>query len=188
VGTSSGIAAPWMNTDVGFVGLAGCASFQNGAFALTGSGTDIWEMADGFHFVHKEANGDIEIKARVNSIQGTNAWAKAGLMIREDLSASSRHVLVAVTSQNGIAIQWRNSTGGISENVNITGYAAPYWIRLTRVGDVFTAYRSPDNVNWFVVGSTSIGLVSQTNVGMVVTAHDNAQLNTASFDNVSTIP
>lgn len=188
VGTSSGIAAPWMNMDVGPVGMAGCASFQNGAFALTGSGTDIWDMADGFQFVNKPVDGNIELKARVNSVQGTNQWAKAGLMIREDLSASSRHVMVAVTAQNGIAIQWRNSTGGISENVNITGFAAPYWIKLTRVGDTFTAYRSPDNVNWFVVGTTNIGLVSATQAGMVVTAHDNAQLNTASFDNVSTIP
>ena len=188
VGTGTGISAPWANHDVGAVGMAGCASFANGAFALTGSGGDIWDNADGFHFVHKAANGDVTITARVNSVQGTNAWAKAGVMIREDLTAGSRHVLGAVTAQNGVAIQWRNATGSISENVNLVGYAAPYWVRLSRVGNTFTVYRSPDNVSWFTVGSTTIALNAAVQVGLVVTAHDNAQLNTASFDNVTTVP
>ncbi|HKP97338.1 MAG TPA: PA14 domain-containing protein [Fibrobacteria bacterium] len=188
IGTSSGIAAPWLNQDVGTVGLAGCASFTNGIYSLTGSGADIWGTADGFHFLRRPVSGNFEITAKVLSVQNTNAWAKGGLMIREDLSASSRYVAVVMTATHGIELQWRSATGGASEPLIAAGYAAPYWLRLNRTDNVFTAYRSPDNNGWFLVGSVTIPLASSTQAGLVVTAHDNAQLNTAAFSDVATVP
>ena len=36
-------------------------------------------------------DGDGEIVARVTGLQNTHGWAKAGVMIREDLTGGGRH-------------------------------------------------------------------------------------------------
>jgi hypothetical protein len=57
-----------------------------GTFTMTASGADIWAVngveADEFHFAYKTLSGAGSIIAKVNSIQNTNDWAKAGVMIR----------------------------------------------------------------------------------------------------------
>ena len=56
---------------------------------MRGSGSDIWERADGFRFVYRALTGDGTVEAQVASLQNTNGWAKAGVMIRESLAAGS---------------------------------------------------------------------------------------------------
>jgi len=62
-----------------------------GTYTMTDSGTDIWYQSDEFHYAYKTLNGAGSITARVDSIQNTNDWAKAGVMIRETLDADSAH-------------------------------------------------------------------------------------------------
>src|SRR4029077_8626329 len=92
--------------------------------------------------------GDGEIKARIKSIDNTNDWNKCGIMIRESLAPGSRHVFIALTSGNGIALQNRLQTDGISYHTGALGIAAPYWIKLTKKGSLYTAFISPDGNNW----------------------------------------
>src|SRR5262245_47422824 len=54
-----------------------------GSFTVLGGGTDIWDTSDQFFFAYSEANGDFDIKMRVESLQPYNRWSKAGLMVRE---------------------------------------------------------------------------------------------------------
>ena len=51
---------------------------------------DIWDVADQFRFGFKRLTGDGSIVAKVDSIDNTNVWAKAGVMIRESLDAGSQ--------------------------------------------------------------------------------------------------
>ncbi|MBN2315915.1 MAG: LamG domain-containing protein, partial [Sedimentisphaerales bacterium] len=70
-----------------FTGYAGSVgSFVEapaGTYTMTASGTDIWGTADEFHYAYKTLSGAGSITARVVSVQNTNDWAKAGVMIRE---------------------------------------------------------------------------------------------------------
>ena len=50
---------------------------------LEGSGADIGDAADAFHYVWGSSQDDIICMARVASETGTHASAKAGVMIRE---------------------------------------------------------------------------------------------------------
>jgi len=176
---------PWGSGDLGAVGVAGTAMFQNGVFTVGGSGADIWGTADAFRFVHLPLSGNGVITARVLSVENTDGWAKAGVMIRAGLNASSAHAFVAVTPNNGVAFQYRSSAGGNSSNNNIPGLRAPYWVRLARSGNTFTAYRSADGVNWVQMGSATISMAATVYVGLAVTSHNNSRLCTATFDNVS---
>ena len=134
--------SPWSDVDIGSVGQAGSATYLNGTFTVKGSGSDIWNTADAFHFVYQPWTGDGEIIAQVASVQNTDVWAKAGVMIRETLNANSKHAMMVVTPGSGVSFQQRTSTGGTSVDTTTTGRTAPQFLRLTRVGSTFTAYYS----------------------------------------------
>ena len=126
---------------------------------------------------------------RVTSQTNTNAWAKAGIMFRETLNANSRHAMMVLTPSNGTAFQYRTATAGVSTNVSSTSAAAPNnWLRLTRRGNVFTAYRSTNGTTWTQVGTATIPMATAINVGLCVTSHVNATLSTAKFDNAQLKP
>lgn len=96
--------------------------------------------------------------------------------------------MVGVTPVNGISYQWRSVSDGDTgfDNSGTTGLGAPYWIKLVRSGDTFTAYRSVDGANWTMQGSPqTIGMGSTVYAGLAVTAHNSSQLCTAVFDQVS---
>src|SRR5437763_13676961 len=81
------LPAPWTNQDVGATGAAGSASFSSNTFTVRGAGSDIWGAADAFQFVFQPISSDAQIIARVVSVQNTNTYAKAGIMLRETLDA-----------------------------------------------------------------------------------------------------
>ncbi|MFN3405651.1 MAG: glycoside hydrolase family 2 TIM barrel-domain containing protein [Cytophagaceae bacterium] len=180
------LPAPWVTRDIGTVGVAGSASHTNGTFTVQGSGADIWNSADGFRYVYQQVSGDREIIARVAGIQNTDPWAKAGLMIREDLTAGARHASVFVTPSNGVSLQSRSTTGGSSVSNTVAGIAAPRWLRLERRGNTFTAFHSADGNAWSQIGSLTISMSQTVYVGLAVTSHNNSVINTSSFTNVST--
>jgi len=164
-----------------------------GTFTMTGSGADIWAVngveADEFHFSYKMLTGAGSIIARVNSVQNTNAWAKAGVMIRESLSPNSAHAFAAITPVNGVAAQGRPSTGGVSYNVNQSGITAPRWVKLERsVSGNFTVSHSANGTSWQpVTGATpqNIPMGSNVYIGLALTSHDDALTCQAVFSNVT---
>ena len=84
--TTQGVGAPnWSNADIGGPGVAGSYTASGGTFTVKGSGSDIYNNADAFQFVYQALVGDGAITARVVSQSNTDAWAKAGVMIRETL-------------------------------------------------------------------------------------------------------
>ncbi len=183
--TMAPLPNPWQHGDVGSVGQTGSATYSGGTFTVDGGGADIWETADEFHYVYQTLNGDGTITARVSSLENTNAWAKAGVMIRETLNAGSKHAFMAITPGNGLAFQRRTTTGGTSSHTSGGTASAPYWVRLTRSGNTFTGYASSDGTTWTQVGSATISMSSSVIVGLAVTSHNDATLATGMFDNVS---
>jgi alpha-L-fucosidase len=182
-GTPSGL---WLTEDVGAVGVAGNFNLSGSTFTIQGSGSDIWYSADAFRYVFQAVSGDCSITARVLNMQNTAGWAKAGVMIRETLDASSKYVMNFISPANGIALQQRASTGGSASGVNNSGgIAAPYWLRLVRSGDIFSAFASPDGINWTQTGTTSVPMNANVYVGLAVCSVNNGTLCQAQFDNVT---
>ena len=165
-----------------------------GTFTMTASGADIWIVngveADEFHFAYKMLTGAGSIVAKVNSVQNTNGWAKAGVMIRETLDPDSAHAFGCITPSNGIASQYRPSTGGTSVNANQTGVAAPYWVKLERsISGLFTVSHSANGSTWLpVTGATpqTISMGANVYIGLAVTSHDAALTCQSVFSNVTT--
>ena len=179
------LPSPWLHRDIGGVGAVGDASYAGGTFTVSGSGEDIWNSADAFHFVHRTLDGDGEIIARVVSVQNTDGWAKAGVMLRETLDANSRYAFAAITPEQGAAFQRRTATAGDAEHTPGPGATAPYWLRLVRAGDLFSAYSSDTGTSWTLVGAQSIAMGASIQAGLAVTAHNNRVLCDGVFDHVT---
>ncbi|MFH1719416.1 MAG: LamG-like jellyroll fold domain-containing protein [Planctomycetota bacterium] len=194
----------WTEEGVGelsiwFAGLPGSVgSFTEapaGTFTMTASGTDIWDVGtagdyrDEFHFAYKTLTGAGTIMARVTSVQNTDGWAKAGVMIRETLEPGSKHAFACITPTNGVASQGRVETGGASFNTAQSGITAPYWVKLERsISGNFTVSHSANGTTWVPVTNSNpanIQMGSTVYVGLAVTSHNAAATCQAVFSNVT---
>jgi regulation of enolase protein 1 (concanavalin A-like superfamily) len=157
-------------------------------YSVTGAGADVWGSADALHFAYQSLTGDGRIVARVTSVQNTNTWVKAGVMIRESLDAGSAQAFMLVSYSKGLAFQRRTSTDGISTSTTGAAGASPYWIRLDRIGTTFSAYQSADGLLWSLVDTATIPMAGTVAIGLGVSSHTTAATATATFDNVSVVP
>ncbi|MGB7154128.1 MAG: IPT/TIG domain-containing protein [Candidatus Acidiferrales bacterium] len=186
--TSQPLPLPWVDQDIGPVGLAGSATYASGVFTLQGSGLGIQGTADGMHFVYQPMSGNGSIVARVASVQGS--IVQAVVMIRGSLDDGSVDVYPLVTASNSYVYLYDRSTAGGSavDQGNTTAVTLPYWLQIVVNGSTFSAYMSPDGVNWTqVLSNQTITMPSPVYVGFGVSSEQNTSLSTATFDNVSVI-
>lgn len=189
---SAPLPSPWCKKDIGTLSCitgASCDSYGK-VYTVNGSGADIWGTDDKCRFVYQPASGDCSITVKVCGVENTHDWAKAGVMIRETLNGNSKHASVFCTPSNGVAFQYRNTTGGSSGNVNTAGLNSPYWLKIVRSGNTFTAYRSSTGASgtWTNMGSQTIYMGTTCYIGMAVTSHDDAKICTSTFDYVTVNP
>ncbi len=182
--SGSSLPSPWQNRDIGSVGLAGSSTYSSGIYSVTGSGSDIWSTVDSFQCAYQAMSGNGQVVARVTSLQNTHSYAKAGVMLRESLTANSPHVLLDVLPDGRVELLSRSAAGGstVSLAPGVT-QARPAWLRLVRSGTTVTAAVSADGATWRTVGSVTMGTAAY--VGLAVTSHNTGTRNTATFDNVS---
>jgi hypothetical protein len=154
---------------------------------MTGSGADIWGNTDEFHFAYKELSSPGSIIAKVESVEETDAWAKAGVMIRNTLDADSIHATMVVSATQGVSFQYRTSAGGTSLSLDVADVNAPQWVKIERdIGGNVTASYSADGTSWTQVGSERFTMNIPMYIGLAVTAHNSTEVCEAVFSNVST--
>jgi len=193
----TGVALSWTNVDVG-TPTPGSAGFDEatGMWTVAGNGHDIWDNSDDFHFVFKYLVADGSIAARVLAWgDGSNAWAKAGVMMREDLTGGSRHATTVITGGNGGGGSFQRrltaDSGSASSSNPSPAPQPPWYVKIERTGDEFRGYFSQDGVNWTQHGPvltvpmrTQAGTRAGCYVGLCVTSHVDGTLRTATFDSV----
>ncbi len=152
---------------------------------MAGAGQGTFSTSsDGLHFVYQPLSGDGTMVARVVSLQGSSG-AQAGIMIRETLNSGANHVYLFDYSST-LFMSERTSTGASSSYQSLGSGTLPYWIKLTRSGNVFTMYGSPDGVNWVQLGtSQTVSMAQNVYIGLAVSSRTTSSLATATFDSVS---
>jgi hypothetical protein len=178
----------WNCADIGSPTLAGRQSLTNGMWTIQGGGADIWGTTDQFHFVWQTLAGDGGISARVVSQTNSNAWAKAGVMLRQSSDPNAAFYDAMITPSHGIVVQYRASPGASAGWLASAMGVPPAFVQVGRTGSTFTAYTSSDGVNWLVIpGSTiTLSLSGALLQGLAVTSHDSTILSTATLDTVLT--
>jgi len=155
-------------------------------YTVTGCGRDIGGMSDEFRYAYRLLQGDGTIMTRLDSIQDTHPWAKAGLMIRETVDPDSAHATLAITPQQGLWFGTRDTKGGNSQETVESGLASPLWLRLDRIGDNISAAYSDTGVTWTPLGdSVSIPMPAEVYIGLAVSSHNPPVACPAQFSNVT---
>jgi hypothetical protein len=181
------LPSPWAGTDIGNPDIAGQSTYSSGTFTITVAASSISGTSDQFHFVYRPITGDVEIVARILSITAERRWAKSGVMIRESLTAESRHAMMIGSAAAGYAFQRRAQTAGGTDSTAGPATAPPGWVRLVREGDLFTAYQSTDGVTWGLVGSDTIPMGDTVYVGLPMASRSRTVAATATLDSVNVI-
>jgi hypothetical protein len=166
-----------------------------GTYMMTGSGADIWNAADEFHYAFKTLTGVGSIVAQVLSVDNTDPWAKAGVMIRETLEPGSKFAAVYITPGNGCRFQARTDTDvDATSDTSVvttaqTAITAPYWVKLERdLAGNFRASYSANGSAWTSMSwnPQNISMNSNVYIGLAVTAHNAGATCQAKFSNVTT--
>ena len=166
-----------------------------GTFMMSASGEDIGGTYDEFRYAYKRLTGAGSIEAQVLSVDDTDEWAKAGVMIRRTLDPSSLFAAVYITPGNGCRYQARLSTAGaLSGDTEVAtpeqrAITAPYWVKLERdSADNFYGYYSSDGTNWtpMVWNPQSIIMPGSVYIGLALTSHNPNAVCKARFSNVKT--
>jgi regulation of enolase protein 1 (concanavalin A-like superfamily) len=190
--------------DIGNPSIAGTDKITATGVDIIAGGADIWGVKDEFNFVYMERTGDFDIACRIESLTPANTYTKAGLMAREDLNASCRHIFFQVFADNnprnknngGYEYQYRqvrdSSMKAIypKSNIGTPEFPVKYpdtWIRLQRIKNDFTGYYSTDGKTWKVYTTYQLGLPAKVYLGMAVTAHNTSHNASARFRNISEI-
>jgi hypothetical protein len=185
VGGSSGAAT---FGSVGTTNPASTSSALTGVYTLTAGGADFAQSGTGgdvgcFVSFPITNSANCTITARVVSISGALANAKAGVAIRETTATTSKH-MACFAQQNGTARYVQRVT--TSATTVTSALVRPYWVRLSRVGETFNAWSAVDGVNWVQTSTPRIipmGLDVQA--GLAVSSKNDGVLTTAVFDNFS---
>ncbi len=168
-----------------------------GSITLSGGGADIWDVADEFRFAFKGLSSDGSIVARIDSLGNSDVWAKAGLMIREDLDPGARNAMAYVTPDGRVGWQYRLLTAGASDSTRSEPAAVtlPHWLRLIRTGNTIKAEHSSNGTTWEAMTETAspteptyrdIPMSSAVYIGLAVTSHTADAMTTAEFSSIST--
>ncbi|GAA2947857.1 hypothetical protein GCM10011428_78870 [Streptomyces violaceus] len=128
--------------------------------------------------------------ARVDSLDNTNGWAKAGVVLRNDLTddgSSAGYAAVVVTPSNGVSFQRDSNADGYLDELTSTAATvkAPVWLRLTRTATQVSAYYSTDGSTFTQVGSkvTLPSMATTQDAGVIHTAHSTTA-GSATFSNL----
>ncbi len=183
----SGLGLFEKQADVGAVARPGSARYDPAthSYTLTGGGENIWFATDAFHFVWKQATGDLTLAADVRFLgEGGHPHRKAGLLIRQGLEPGAPYVDVMLHGDGLTSLQYREQPGGPTRQIE-SNVRAPRRIRIEREGEYvfFSVARAGEPLQG-AGGSLRIALREPLLVGLGVCAHDNAALETAVFENV----
>jgi len=175
------------HTDVGRA--TGSASYdpRQQAYVIAGSGQNMWDSRDDFHFVWKRMTGNFILSTRARFIgAGVEEHRKIGWTIRPSLDPGSAHVTAALHGDGLMALQFRRQTGGITEEaksaaslpdadavIQLERRDSEYFMSVAQFGDTLVTERLAE-----------LSLPDTVYVGLFVCAHNDTVMERARFSNV----
>ncbi len=170
-------------------------------YTLYGRGRDIGGRHDEFYFLSQYPfTGAGSVQVQVLSVDNTDPWAKAGVMIREKWTPYSKFAAVFITPNNGVVFQYRDVEDGPTTSITKPGVTAPQYVKLERtISGAFEAKHSANGFVWQDVNAPNtkpvlpqidMGTIDDPNiyVGTAVTSHNANQICAADFNNMMVSP
>src|SRR2546425_8663040 len=167
----------------------GSASYdpQRQTYLIAGSGHNMWDSRDDFHFVWKRISGNFILSTRARFIgAGVEEHRKIGWTVRPLLDPGSAHVTAALHGNGLMSLQFRRQTGGITEEaksrdslpdadavIQLERRDGDYFMSVAQFGDTLVTQRL-----------TGVALPDTVYVGPFGCAHNDTVTERATFSNV----
>jgi len=182
-------ALPYTPQDIGNPAIPTVTTYVPNGLDVVAAGSDIGGFNDQFGLNYQPRTGDFDLAVRVASLGLSDVWAKAGWMARETLDPGSRLAAVLTTpSMVGSFFEWRDPTySQANTSGNFPANFPNSWLRLKRVGNLFSGYASYDGATWVQLGSATISMPAQLFVGLVLSSHNAGQATSAQFRDVRNV-
>jgi len=190
--TTARVSSGLSDVDIDGAKPAGSSKYENGIWTVTGGGAEVWtHKADSCHFTYKEVRGDCAIIAKLESLDATDPDARAGVMIRSDVTATAanRAWLGAKPGhkmeffQHGWTVLWSGSYR--EKGKRDFPESESYWMKIERLGNVISLYLSVDGASWFAASAAEYKLPEKMSIGLMVCSKVDGTPTTARFSHVS---
>ncbi len=182
----------YISEDIGTAVNGSHYTSDTNTIEIVGGGNDIWGNADAFRFVYKSVTGDFDASVRVTDLRGSDAITKAVIDVRDTTAGGSPALHVSVNPpppgrNQGEAGQRATVDGGTAGWPGSTFYIPvgipDGYMRMTRAGDVFTAFRSTNGTDWVQYAQVTQVSPASMLLGIGVTAHNASLIATGTFSN-----
>lgn len=165
-------------------GTSGSADRFNDIYQLKSSGFGLNKKNIAGQYVFSEVSGNFNAKCRVLQMDYHCDSTYAGIMVSNTKNGSGLFFANLITYNGNIT--WLNNEN-ISSAVSFKGstYNEPSeWLRIERVGDTLTAYRSDNDKNWTVLETVIIPFNKNLFLGLI-SGSGNENTGYAKVDQVS---
>jgi hypothetical protein len=190
------------NVDIGAVGLTGSATYAaaTNTWTVSGSGSDIWGGTDQCHYVYTTVSATtpaIWIANIASVAGGDGTWTKVGITVRASTAVNAPQIDLFETSGSQVTSQWSIVNGqSPGQNSANHGTASPAWLEIVYdgLGDFSLYYNNSPVTSGVPTAWTFIQTITPAtiaaypmptsgsfDVGLEITAHNNAALATAVF-------
>jgi TolB protein len=156
-------------------------------YRIAGSGQNMWDVRDDFHFAWKRMSGNFILSTRARFLgKGVEEHRKIGWTIRPSLDPASAHVTAALHGNGLMSLQFRRQTGGITEEeksadslpdadavIQLERRDGEYFMSVAQFGDTLVTTRL-----------SGVALPDTVYVGLFVCAHNATVTERATFTNV----
>lgn len=183
------IEAPWVNSNIATLG--GVLDFsvkknaEQTAFYMQHVGTDIWETADSFGFLHREAGTTFSLSAffetepffNLTSIE-KGPFARVGIMVRSGTGADAKNIAICKNQNGNIFMQYRLADGGQTTVLGsqITNQQSIQSFKLEKQiisgQQYIIGYYLLSGRFWAEVGRLQIDFADNARVGFLNLSHD----------------
>jgi len=175
------------HSDIGTVLHAGSVEYDSSkqTYTVSGSGANMWSVADAFQFVWKKVSGDVTLTADIAFAGGGgNEHKKAVLIFRQSLDADSVYADVALHASGLTSLQFRDEKGAVTHEIQ-SNISAPKRLRLAKRGDyVYVSLADAGGEPKVAGGWLRIPLEGTFYIGIGVCSHDKDVVEKALFSNV----
>jgi len=158
-------------------------------YSISGSGTNMWLGKDEFHFVWKRMKGNFILTTLARFVgKGVEPHRKIGWIVRQSLDTDSPHVTAVVHGDGRTSLQFRRSTGAITEE-KIFSLTGADTLQLERRGNTYIASMARMGDPFVSEQIEGLSLGDDVYVGLFVCSHNKDVVEKAVFSNVRlTVP
>jgi len=136
-------------------------------------------------YIHQSVKGDFELTARVINVNYISDSSFGGLMVKNNTIEDSSYFGVASTSYEGVKTISKNQLGKFEINQK-EGYEPSEWLKITRIGNTLTSYRSDNGKKWMELASREIKMDETVTYGLISgSGNEKGEMSHARIDHVS---